>query len=117
MNISEEKTMFILNQKDMPTHWYNILPDLPEPLPPLVHPVTKQPCPLDMPLPPPLFPDAINKQEYSKESWIEIPDEVQSIYKTWRPTALHRGETAGKSAGYSGKDLLQIRGHQPGRQP
>ncbi len=82
--------MFFLDQKDMPTHWYNILPDLPVPLPPLVHPGTKQPCPMDMPLPPPLFPDAVNRQEFSKERWIEIPEEVQAIYRTWRPTVLHR---------------------------
>jgi tryptophan synthase beta chain len=85
-----ERTKFILDEKDMPTHWYNIIPDLPEPLPPEVHPVTKEPCPMDMPLPPPLFPDAINKQEFSPERWIEIPDEVQAVYRTWRPTVLHR---------------------------
>jgi tryptophan synthase beta chain len=43
-----------------------------------------------MPLPPPLFPDAINKQEFSTERYIEIPEEVQEIYRTWRPTVLHR---------------------------
>ncbi len=85
-----ERTKFILDENDMPTHWYNIIPDLPEPLPPEVHPGTKEPCPMDMPLPPPLFPDAINKQEFSPERWIEIPDEVQAVYRTWRPTALHR---------------------------
>ncbi len=85
-----ERTKFILDEKDMPTSWYNIIPDLPEPLPPEVHPGTKEPCPMDMPLPPPLFPDAINKQEFSPERWIEIPDEVQAVYRTWRPTVLHR---------------------------
>ena len=85
-----ERVKFILDEKDMPTHWYNIIPDLPEPLPPEVHPGTKEPCPMDMPLPPPLFPDAINKQEFSPERWIEIPDEVQAVYRTWRPTVLHR---------------------------
>ena len=45
-----EKAKFILDEKDMPTAWYNIIPDLPEPLPPEVHPGTKQPCPFDMPL-------------------------------------------------------------------
>jgi tryptophan synthase beta chain len=85
-----ERAKFILDEKDMPTHWYNIIPDLPEPLPPEVHPGTKEPCPRDMPLPPPLFPDAINKQEFSLERYIEIPDEVQAVYRTWRPTVLHR---------------------------
>ncbi len=85
-----ERTKFILDEKDMPTSWYNILPDLPEPLPPLIHPGTKEPCPMDMPLPPPLFSDAVNRQEFSKERYIEIPEEVQAVYRTWRPTILHR---------------------------
>jgi tryptophan synthase beta chain len=110
MNISQEKSMFILDQKDMPTHWYNILPDLPEPLPPLVHPATKQPCPMDMPLPPPLFPDAINRQEFSKERWIEIPDEVQAIYKTWRPTALHRARRLEKALDTPAKIYFKYEG-------
>jgi tryptophan synthase beta chain len=59
---------------------------LPEPLPPLLHPGTKEPTIL----PPPLFAEALNEQEFSKERWIEIPEEVQEIYRTWRPTILHR---------------------------
>ncbi len=70
----------------MPTQWYNIKADLPEPLPPLRHPVTKEPTIL----PPPLFCDELNKQEFSTDRWIDIPEEVQEIYKTWRPTTLHR---------------------------
>ena len=85
-----ERTMYFLEQKDMPTHWYNVLPDLPEPLPPLRHPGTKEVLPKDMPLPPPLFPDAINRQEFSTERYIEIPDEVLEAYRTYRPTVLHR---------------------------
>src|SRR5512136_2905182 len=85
-----DKAMVFLDQKDMPTRWYNILPDLPEPLPPLRHPGTTEPLPREGPLPPPLFTDAVNKQEFSKERYIEIPDEVQAAYRTYRPTALHR---------------------------
>jgi len=81
-----ERSKFILDEKDMPTAWYNIQADLPEPLPPLRHPQTKEPTRL----PPPLFCEALNEQEFSKERWIEIPEEVQSIYRTWRPTILHR---------------------------
>jgi len=81
-----ERTKFILDEKDMPTSWYNIQADLPEPLPPLLHPGTKEPTRL----PPPLFAEALNEQEFSKERWIEIPEEVQEIYRTWRPTVLHR---------------------------
>ncbi len=81
-----ERTKFILDEKDMPTSWYNIQADLPEPLPPLLHPGTKEPTIL----PPPLFCDALNEQEFSKERWIEIPEELQRIYYTWRPTNLYR---------------------------
>jgi len=85
-----ERAMYFLDQKDMPTRWYNVLPDLPEPLPPLRHPATKEVLPREGPLPPPLFTDAVNKQEFAKERYIEIPEEVQAAYRTYRPTALHR---------------------------
>ncbi len=83
-----EKAMYFLDQKDMPTSWYNIQADLPEPLPPVLHPGTGKPVgPADLA---PLFPMELIKQEFSKERWIEIPEEVQAIYRTWRPTVLHR---------------------------
>jgi tryptophan synthase beta chain len=85
-----ERAMYFLDQKDMPTSWYNVLPDLPEPLPPLRHPGTKEVLPREGPLPPPLFTDAVNKQEFAKERYIEIPEEVQAAYRTYRPTVLHR---------------------------
>ena len=79
-------TKIILTEKEIPTSWYNIQADLPEPLPPLRHPGTKEPTRL----PPPLFPEALNDQEFSKERYIDIPEEVQEVYKLWRPTPLHR---------------------------
>ncbi len=83
-----EKARFLLNEKDMPTQWYNIQADVPEPLPRYLHPVTKQPMgPDDLA---PLFPMALIMQEVSQERHIDIPEEVQAIYHTWRPTALHR---------------------------
>lgn len=77
-----------LNEKEMPTHWYNIVADMPnKPLPPL-HPGTKQPIGPEMLAP--LFPMELIKQEVSAEKWIEIPEQVQDLYKIWRPTPLHR---------------------------
>ncbi len=98
-----ERTKFTLDERDLPTHWYNVLPDLPEPLPPLVHPGTKEPLPREGPLPPPLFSDAINKQEFSTESYIEIPEEVREIYKLWRPTPLYRAYRLEKALGTPAK--------------
>ncbi|MFO8101559.1 MAG: TrpB-like pyridoxal phosphate-dependent enzyme [Dehalococcoidia bacterium] len=83
-----ERTRYYLDEKDMPTQWYNILPDLPEPLPDVLHPATGQPVtPDDLA---PLFPMGLIMQEFSPERYIDIPEEVQAIYKTWRPTMLHR---------------------------
>ena len=84
--MSKKLTKYILPEKDMPTSWYNILPDLPEPMPPMLHPQTHEPTIL----PPPLFPAALNDQEFSKEHTIEIPDEVLDVYKMYRPTPLIR---------------------------
>jgi len=83
-----ERTMYVLDQKDMPTRWYNIQADLPEPLPPPLHPGTGKPLgPEDLA---PLFPMELIKQEMTQERWIDIPEEVQEVYRTWRPTGLHR---------------------------
>jgi tryptophan synthase beta chain len=83
-----EQAMYFLEQKDMPTQWYNILADMPEPMSPYLHPMTKKPLgPEDLA---PLFPMELIKQEVSTERWIEIPEEIQDVYRTYRPTALHR---------------------------
>jgi len=80
--------MFFLDQKDMPTQWYNVLADMPEPMPPYLHPMTKKPLgPEDLA---PLFPMELIKQEVSTERRIDIPEEVQDVYRTYRPTVLHR---------------------------
>src|SRR5881296_1036680 len=79
---------FQLDEKDLPTHWYNLQADLPAPLPPILHPGTGQPIgPADLA---PLFPMELIKQEVSRERWIEIPEPVREIYRLWRPTPLHR---------------------------
>jgi tryptophan synthase beta chain len=83
-----ERTKFLLDEKDIPTHWYNILADLPSPPAPVLHPGTGQPIgPADLA---PLFPMELIKQEVSTEREIEIPDEVREIYKLWRPSPLMR---------------------------
>jgi tryptophan synthase beta chain len=83
-----KRAMFFLDQRDMPTKWYNVLADMPEPMPPYLHPMTKKPLgPEDLA---PLFPMELIKQEVSTERWIEIPEEVQDVYRTYRPTVLHR---------------------------
>ena len=79
---------FMLEEKDIPTHYYNILADLPTPMEPPLHPGTKQPVgPQDLA---PIFPMELIKQEVSTEQYIEIPDAVRNAYATYRPTPLIR---------------------------
>ncbi|MBI4186390.1 MAG: TrpB-like pyridoxal phosphate-dependent enzyme [Chloroflexi bacterium] len=104
-----ERTKFILEEKDMPTSWYNILPDLPEPLPPELHPATKEPTRL----PPPLFPEAINSQEFSTERYINIPEEVQAVYRLWRPTPLYRAYRLEKALDTPAKIFYKYEGTSP----
>jgi len=82
------RTRFTLSQEDIPTHWQNLLPVFPEPLPPPLHPGTKQPVTPDLMMR--LFPEAIVAQEMSPEPRIEIPEAVREIYALWRPTPLLR---------------------------
>ena len=76
-----------LTDKEMPTAWYNIQADLKD-LPPYLNPQTLKPVTAEELAP--IFPPEIIKQEMSKERYIDIPDEVQDIYHTYRPSNLHR---------------------------
>ncbi len=82
------RTKFLLEEKDLPTRWYNIQADLKTPPPPVLHPGTGQPIgPQDLA---PLFPMELIKQEVSRERWIEIPDAVRDVLRLWRPSPLYR---------------------------
>jgi len=88
--MAEQPKIVHLSEKEIPEAWYNVLPDLPKPLEPPLHPATKEPVgPDDLA---PLFPMGLIQQEMSGESEIEIPAEVREIYKIWRPTPLVRAE-------------------------
>ena len=79
---------YFLEEKDMPTHWYNITADMKSPPPPYRHPGTLELLgPDDLA---PVFPEALIAQEVSTEQFIEIPDEVQDVLKMWRPSPLYR---------------------------
>ena len=88
MTSASQTTKFLLPESAMPTAWYNLQADLPTPLPPPLHPGTGQPIgPQDLA---PLFPMELIRQEVSTERWIEIPEEIQAVYRLWRPTPLYR---------------------------
>jgi tryptophan synthase beta chain len=83
-----EYTKILLSEDEMPTQWYNIIPDLPEPPPPPLHPVTREPATADDLAP--LFPAALIEQEMTAERYIDIPGEVLDVYRLWRPSPLFR---------------------------
>ena len=72
----------ILSERDIPDKWYNIQPDLPEPLPPPLKPDGTPIGPQDLA---PIFPMELIKQEVSQERWIEIPDEIRTRLDALRP--------------------------------
>src|SRR3954451_12063266 len=86
--MADTHTKFLLDEDAIPTHWVNLLPDLPgDPLPPL-HPGTMAPAgPEDLGA---IFPMALIAQEVSAEPEVEVPEAVREAYKLWRPTALYR---------------------------
>ncbi len=78
----------LLPESELPQQWYNVLPDLPQPLPPPIHPGTLQPIGPEQLAP--IFPMALIEQEVSQERWIQIPKPVMDVYRLYRPTPLVR---------------------------
>ncbi len=104
-------TKVILPESEMPTQWYNIVPDLPAPPPPPLHPGTREPIgPADLA---PLFPMAIIEQEVSTESYIDIPGEVLDVYRLWRPSPLFRARRLEKLLGTPAKIFYKYEGVSP----
>jgi tryptophan synthase beta chain len=88
MPVSDTQTKIVLDEDEIPTHWYNVVSDFPRPPAAVLHPGTGQPVgPADLA---PLFPMALIGQEVSQDRTVEIPDEVRDVYRLWRPTPLFR---------------------------
>jgi tryptophan synthase beta chain len=105
------ETKIYLSEKEIPTHWYNIMADMPNlPKPPL-NPQTKQPAgPPDLT---PIFPMEIIMQEVSQERFIEIPEEVRELYKLWRPSPVFRAYRLEKALGTPAKIFYKYEGVSP----
>ncbi len=103
-------TKILLTEKEMPTRWYNVLPDLPEPLPPPMNAATGKPAtPADLSF----FPMAILMQEFSPERYIDIPEEVLRAYLLWRPTPLIRAYRLEKALDTPAKIFYKYEGVSP----
>ncbi len=104
-------TKIILPEADLPTHWYNIVPDLPAPPPPVLHPGTLQPVgPDDLA---PLFPMDLILQEVTTERFVEIPETVREVYRMWRPSPLYRAHGLEKHIGGPARIYYKYEGVSP----
>ncbi len=101
----------LLEESEMPTRWYNILADLPVPPPPYLHPGTGQPVgPEDLA---PLFPMDLIQQEVTTERYIDIPEDVQDVYRLWRPSPLFRAHRLEKALGTPARIYYKYEGVSP----
>jgi tryptophan synthase beta chain len=107
----KHRTKIVLDERDIPTRWYNIQADLKTPLAPVLHPGTGQPIgPQDLA---PLFPMELIKQEVSQERWITIPEEIRDVYRLWRPSPLYRAHRLEKALGTPARIYYKYEGVSP----
>ncbi|MEX1091795.1 MAG: TrpB-like pyridoxal phosphate-dependent enzyme, partial [Acidimicrobiia bacterium] len=104
-------TKITLAESDLPSHWYNIVPDLPVPAPPVLHPGTHQPVgPDDLA---PLFPMDLILQEVSQDRYVEIPEEIREVYLKWRPTPMYRAHGLEEMIGGPARIYYKYEGVSP----
>lgn len=105
------QTKILLPEDKIPKRWYNIIPDLPGPMAPVIHPGTLQPVTPDDLLP--LFPMPIIEQEVSQQRWIDIPQEVLDAYQLWRPAPMFRAHKLEKALGTPARIYYKYEGVSP----
>lgn len=88
-DMNEDSKKFLLQEKEIPEAWYNVVAEMPNKPRPMLNPATKQPLTAENLFP--LFSEEASRQEMNTaDTWIEIPEEVRDMYKIWRPTPLVR---------------------------
>ena len=107
-----EPTAFLLPADRIPRAWYNLNAEFAEPLPPPLHPATKQPAgPDDLAA---IFPENLIMQEVTTERWVEIPEPVREVYALWRPTPLHRAVRLERALQTPARIYYKYEGVSPG---
>jgi tryptophan synthase beta chain len=102
---------YVLSEDQMPTVWYNVIPDLPSPPPPPLHPGRLDPVgPDDLA---PLFPMELIMQEVSSDRYIEIPGGVLDVYRQWRPSPLFRAHRLEQALGTPARIYYKYEGVSP----
>src|SRR5207247_201595 len=106
-----DQVKFVLDESHLPEAWYNLVSDLPEQPPPVLHPGTGEPVgPDDLA---PLFPMQIILQEVATDQYVPIPEEVRSVYRQWRPTPLYRARRLEEALGTPARIYYKYEGVAP----
>ena len=103
-------TKILLDEADIPTHWYNVVADMPTPPAP---PLGPDGAPVGPEALTPIFPMALIEQEVSAERWIPIPEPVRDALRLWRPTPLYRAHRLEQALGTPAKIFYKYEGVSP----
>jgi pyridoxal-phosphate dependent TrpB-like enzyme len=104
------KTKILLDESDIPTHWYNVIADMPSPPTPPVGPDGQ---PLGPEALGAIFPGALLEQEMSAERWIPIPEPIREIFRLWRPAPLYRALRLEEQLGTPARIYYKYEGGSP----
>ena len=109
--LSMEDVRILLSEREMPTHWYNVQADMPNPLRPPLNPRTGEiMAPEELKV---IFPEALLEQEMTREPYIEIPEEVRELYRLWRPSPLVRARRLEKMLDTPARIYYKYEGASP----
>lgn len=103
-------TKILLEESEIPKQWYNVVADLPNAPAPLLGPDGNLLDPAGMQA---IFPDNIIEQEISAQRWIDIPEEVRTLYQQWRPSPMFRAHGLEKALGTPAKIYYKYEGVSP----
>ncbi len=101
----------LLEESEMPTQWYNVMPDIPNGIAPPLDPLSKEPMGPEKLAQ--IFPMGLLEQEMSDQRWIDIPQEVQEVLHIWRPAPLVRADKLEEALGTKAKIFFKYEGVSP----
>ncbi len=104
------ETKIMLPEAEIPTHWYNVVADMPNPPAPPLGPDGNPIGPEALAA---IFPEALIGQEVSAERWIPIPEPVRDIYQLWRPSPLIRAHRLEEVLGTPARIYYKYEGVSP----
>ncbi len=96
----------------VPSRWYNIVPDLPIPLPPPMDPADRESSSIE--LLNRIMPTEVVRQQFSMDRWIDIPDRIRELYENFgRPTPLMRARRLEERINTRSKIFFKYEGALP----